>query len=378
MSGPKSPTEADPTGRAAGTMGPMVHAPGAPPPSEGIEASPATGDFAITLKGWRSQLRWAMTQREEDPARVWLEVISIDERSKQALAGASSPEHVAELQKFRARLVESIASLTEELGDEKVAPLYSWLDLIRQRRRLVAKITEARATVKQVRALRSPERSATPQTEEEAVAQLAKAQGELAQWKGAMPPEPHAAVLAVWEAEGGDALVDRMTRDPMTVGRRGDEARKMLARVTDHPPGKHPWRGSRKEVISIPIAGGVTLLFAVFATTIGSGPLAILAGVTFSVFAALLGFSLFVRRRGRAEIAAAIDWVWHARMYGERTSVAELEAGWLRALVEAFRAVKSFDARAATGGQLRDFEAERPDLAAIVHEVARDTEPSAS
>ena len=54
----------------------MVHAPDAPAQEEGAPPPPLA-EFAITLKGWRSQLRWAMTQREEDPARVWLEVISI-------------------------------------------------------------------------------------------------------------------------------------------------------------------------------------------------------------------------------------------------------------------------------------------------------------
>ena len=355
----------------------MVHAPEAPSPGEGAPA-PSAAEFAITLKGWRSQLRWAMTQREEDPARVWLEVISIDERSKRALESATSPDHRAELQKFRGKLEESIASLMEELGDEKVAPLYSWLDLVRQRRRLGAKIEQARTAVAQARALRLPEGAKgakVPKTEEQAAAQLTQAQSELQQWQTATPPAPPPPVLAVWDEAGGDALVERMSRDAMAVGRRGDEARRLLEHARGRSPGRHPWRGSRAELLSIPIAGGVTLLLGLFAAVSGSSVLGALAGLFFGALAALVAYSFFARQQERAELAAAIDWVWHARMYGERTRYAELEAGWLRALVEAQRALKSFDAKPATGGQLRDFEAERPDLAEIVHEVARDTEP---
>ncbi len=361
-------------------MAPMVQAPGAPPAAEGADLTSAAG-FAITLKAWRSQLRWAMTQREEDPARVWLEVISIDERSRRALASAEMPEQIAELRRFRARLEESVASLTEELGDEKVAPLYAWLDLVRQRRRLVARISEARAAVVQARAARSHDGAAVtrraPKTEEESAEQLTRAQGELAQWRGAMPPAPPPEVVAAWEREGGDALIERMPRDPMAVGRRGDAARSVLERSAGRSPGRHPWRGSRAELIAVPVAGGGTLVLGLFAVTNGSGLFEALAALSFSILAALVGYSVSARRQERAEIAAAIDWVWHARMYGDRTNVADLEAGWLRALVDAQRALRSFDAGRAKGDQLRDFEAERPDLAAIVHEVARDTEPAA-
>jgi hypothetical protein len=321
-----------------------------------------------------------MTQREEDPARVWLEVISIDERSKRALEMAADADQRAELEKFRRRLEESVSSLTEELGDDKVAPLYSWLDLVRQRRRLVANIGEARSAVGQARAFRASE-GKLPKGEEQSVAQLAQAQGELLQWQTATPPEPPPEVVAAWEAQGGDALVERMPREAMGVGRRGDEARRVLARVKGRIPGEHPWRGSRTELIAIPVAGAMTLLFALFAVlngSAGAGGLAGLAGLSFGVFAALLAYSFFARHEERAEVAAAIDWVWHARMYRERTKHAELEAGWLRALVDAQRALKTFDAKEATGGQLREFETQRPDLAEIVHEVARDTEPLSS
>jgi hypothetical protein len=361
----------------------MVHAPEASSPVEGAPAA-AGAEFAITLKGWRSQLRWAMTQREEDPARVWLEVISIDERSKRALESATQPEQRAELVKFRARLEESIASLTEELGDEKVAPLYSWLDLVRQRRRLVANIDSARAAVAQARALRLPDaRPKVPKTEEQAAAELTKAQGELLQWQTAIPPAPPPEVVAVWDAEGGDARIARMSRDAMAVGRRGDEARRVLECAKGRIPGRHPWRASRAERISIPVAGGATLVLGLLAAMSDPGAssgagLSALAALSVVLLAALLAFSIFARRQERAELAAAIDWVWHARMYGERTSHAELEAGWLRALVDAQRRLRAFDARAASGGQLRDFEQDRPDLAEIVHEVARDTEPLSS
>ncbi len=361
---------------------PMVHAPSTSDDRAPREGPGVGADFAITLKGWRSQLRWAMTQREEDPARVWLEVISIDERSKRALDCARSPEQLGELKTFRRKLAESIATLTEELGDEKVAPLYSWLDLIRQRRRLAAQIEEARAAVSQTRALRSSDAPRAPKSEQSAAEQLARAQGELAQWKQATPPAPPAEVVGAWEARGGDALVAQMPREAMAVGRRGDEARRVLERALRsgregrerRKPGKHPWPGSRAERIAIPVAGAATFLFGLFALTGSAGALGALATVAFCVLAALVTYSVLARRVERAELAAAVDWVWHARMYQERTHFAELEAGWLRALLDAQRALRTFDAKPGTGGQLRDFEAERPDLAPIVHEVARDTE----
>jgi hypothetical protein len=164
----------------------------------------------------------------------------------------------------------------------------------------------------------------------------------------------------------------------MSVGRRGDEARRILEQAKGRTPGKHPWRGSRAELISIPVAGGVTLLLGLFALVAGSGALGGLAGLAFGGLAALLAFSFFAKQQEQAELVAAVDWVWHARMYEERTNVAELEAGWLRALVDSLKALRLFDAKPATGGQLHDFEAERPDLAEIVHEVARDTETPAS
>jgi hypothetical protein len=350
-------------------MAPMAHASEAPPNGAGATKQVA---FSVTLKGWRSQLRWAMTQREEDPARVWLEVISIDERSKRALRDASDPDEVAALDDFRGRLEESIASLTEELGDENVAPLYSWLDLVRQRRRLSANIDLARAAVRQARSLRAPDGTRTPKTEEVASEQLVHARNVLEEWKAATPPLPPPEVLAVWEAEGGDALRDRMSRNPTSVARRGDRGRKALESLAGRAPGKHPWHGAKGERISIPVAGGATLLFALLSVVTESGALGVTAGLAFGVLVALLAFSFFVRRKERAEIALARDWIWHAKLYAERTDVAELEAGWLRALVDAFRALKAFDARA-TGQQLRELEAERPDLSSMVHEVARDT-----
>jgi hypothetical protein len=121
----------------------------------------------------------------------------------------------------------------------------------------------------------------------------------------------------------------------------------------------------------------VTFLLGVLALVAGSGVLGALAGLSLGGLAALLAFSFFARQQERAELAAAVDWVWQGRMYAERTQYAELEAGWLRALLDAQRALRSFEAGAATGGQLRDFETERPDLSEIVEEVARDTEPLA-
>ena len=365
----------------------MVHAHGgddpAPPATAPPPAGPA-GDFTITLKGWRSQLRWAMTQREEDPARVWLEVISIDERSKRALAFANEPEHMAKLQEFRAKLESSIASLTEDLGDENVAPLYSWLDLVRQRRRLAGKIDEARAAVAQARAARASESaSIAPNTEDEATEQLGRAQIDLDQWRGATPPEPPPEVRAAWDEAGGDALAPTMPRDPMAVGKRGGEARAIAQRALDagRVPGKHPWVKSRSELIALPVAGALTLLPALFALAwSGSAAGTVMTGVALASLlttATLVAFGAWARALEKKEKRAAIDWVWHHAVYAERARLAELEAGWLRALEGAHKALRSFDAKAGTGGQLRDFEQWRPDLADMVHEVARDTEAPA-
>jgi DNA-directed RNA polymerase subunit K/omega len=349
-------------------------------PAGASGSTPPGSPFAITLKGWRSQLRWAMTQREEDPARVWLEIISIDERSKRALNISHDAEQLVELQKFRDKLESSIASLTDDLGDDNVAPLYSWLDLVRQKRALAAKVDEALAAVAQARALRLPDGAKTPISDEEAGAQLAHAQGQLDEWKTAMPPAPPPQVVAVWEGKGGDALAESMPRDAMAVGKRGDEARRMLARTAGRSPGKHPWARSRMETVMVPAMGVTAVLLGVFAIATWSGSpatsrvLAALSVSSFVAFAGLLACGVIARRHEQEEIVAAIDWVWHARMYEERMKLAELEAGWLRALVDAQRARKSFDAKAGTGGQLRDFEKWRPDLIDIMLEVARDTE----
>ena len=62
-----------------------------------------------------------------------------------------------------AKLDTSIASLTEQLGDENVAPLYSWLDLVRQQRRAIARVEAARVAVAQTRAVRGPESPKMPE-----------------------------------------------------------------------------------------------------------------------------------------------------------------------------------------------------------------------
>jgi hypothetical protein len=325
-----------------------------------------------------------MTQREEDPARVWLEIISIDERSKRALAQSHEPEQLGELQKFRTKLETSIAALTDDLGDENVAPLYSWLDLVRQRRALAAKIDAAREAVGQARAQRAPDGAKTPKNEVQAADQLTRAQGQVDQWKGAAPPVPPPEVMGVWESKGGDALASQMPADAMLVGKRGDEARRLLVRAQGRIPGKHPWARSKLELILIPVVGAAACLLAAFAASLStesdgaSRVLAALATSSAAAFVALIACSVIARRHEREEVQASLDWVWHARMYEERTRMAELEAGWLRALVDAHRALERFDAKAGTGGQLRDFEQWRPDLIEMMQEVARDTEGAES
>jgi hypothetical protein len=160
----------------------------------------------------------------------------------------------------------------------------------------------------------------------------------------------------------------------MAVGKRGEAARRLLERAAGRAPGKHPWPGSKAEQIAVPAAAGLTFVCGAISAARHVPGLAALAVVAFAALVGLVGVGAVLRVKQRAETAAALDWTWHAKMYAERTHLAELEAGWLRALAEARKALRSFLAHPATGGHLRDFEAERPDLAPIVLDVARDTD----
>jgi hypothetical protein len=162
----------------------------------------------------------------------------------------------------------------------------------------------------------------------------------------------------------------------MAAGKRGDAGRPLLADAlaAGRPPGQHPWPRSRGELIAVPVAASGALLAALFAVARGAAGLGLAAALFAAAAAALVAFGVAARGREKAERRAAVDWVVHFDVYLARAEIAELEVGWLRALADAHKALRAFDAKAGTGGQLREFEAWRPDLAEMVHEVARDTD----
>ena len=58
----------------------------------------------------------------------------------------------------------------------------------------------------------------------------------------------------------------------------------------------------------------------------------------------------------------------------QRTQALESEVGWVRALLDAFRARRTFDESKAEGAQIEDLKAWRPDLRDFVVEVAKQHE----
>ena len=143
-----------------------------------------------------------MSQREDDPARVWLELASIRENASKlpALAHDDAILH-QEIERFRAKLEAEIFSLTQEVDDEVLAPLYAWVDLIRRRNRLDRDIVAARNSVKAARASRG-DKSRAPRTEEETTSQLDKAMKQHEWWTVSIPPRPSEVELAIWNTGG--------------------------------------------------------------------------------------------------------------------------------------------------------------------------------
>lgn len=91
--------------------------------------SASTNPASRALRMLKTQLNLAVGQREEDPERAWLELVSVRERVADVAEGArEDPLLAADVDRFRQRLDEQIGKLTREVGDEVVAPLYSWLE----------------------------------------------------------------------------------------------------------------------------------------------------------------------------------------------------------------------------------------------------------
>src|ERR1019366_7027272 len=136
---------------AAGSMAPAAYY-SLPPLGASVPPGPlgASGAYSASgmygaaqnpvsraLRTLKTQLNMAVAQREEDPERAWLELVSVRERLHDVAEGAKGdPLLLADVERFGNRLEEQIDKLTSDVGDEVVAPLYSWVDLLRQRARL--------------------------------------------------------------------------------------------------------------------------------------------------------------------------------------------------------------------------------------------------
>jgi hypothetical protein len=194
--------------------------------------SASTNPASRALRMLKTQLNLAVGQREEDPERAWLELVSVRERVAEVAEGArEDPLLAADVDRFRQRLDEQIGKLTREVGDEVVAPLYSWLDLVRQRVRLERDVENARARVAEARASRGAAASPSPSSEPEAASALAAGEKDLAWWKTEAPPLPSPESMSVWHELGGDALRGMLPSDPHAVRAGGLAARPVLERI---------------------------------------------------------------------------------------------------------------------------------------------------
>ncbi len=336
----------------------------------------AQSPVSRALRMLKTQLNLAVGQREEDPERAWLELVSVRERLHDVSEGArGDPLLLADVERFGARLEEQIDKLTRDVGDEVVAPLYSWIDLLRQRARLDAGVGSASSRVAEARASRGAAATTAPTSDDEASAALGAAEKELAWWRSETPPSPSIEARGVWHEAGGDAMRPLLPLDPQLVRSRGLAAHATLTRVQARAPGAVPYVGSKLELVLLPTFGAVALLVSMFAlaSTRARGPLGVLSALGWLAFAAVIAFSVLVRQRADSERRAAVDAVWHHLLFTEQASALELELGWLRALSAALRARRAFDAHKAEGGQLAELATWRPDLEPVVVDVAKST-----
>ena len=336
----------------------------------------AQNPVSRALRLLKTQLNLAVGQREEDPERAWLELVSVRERLHDVAEGAKDdPLLLADVARFEGRLEEQIDKLTSDVGDEVVAPLYSWVDLLRQRARLDAAVESASARVAEARASRGAVATPAPTGDEEANAAFAAAEKELAWWRSESPPLPSPEAQSVWQDAGGDAMRPRLPVDPQLVRARGLASHRLLARAREEGrvPGAVPYAGSKLELVLLPTFGATALLVSMFAlaSTQARGPLGVLSALGWLAFAAVIAVSVLARQRADSERRAAVDAVWHHLLFTEQASALDLEVGWLRALSAALRARRAFDAHKAEGGQLAELASWRPDLEPVVIEVAK-------
>jgi hypothetical protein len=326
------------------------------------------------LRLLKTQLNLAVGQREEDPERAWLEIVSVRERLGGVLAGArEDPLLLADVERFRGRLEEAMAKLTHDVGDEVIAPLYSWVDLLRQRAKLEAEVQTARLRVAEARASRGALAVAAAASDDEANAALAVAERELAWWTSETPPLPSPEALGVWHEVGGDGIRTTLVQDPQVVRSRGLAAVTVLARARGRVPGAVPYVGSKLELVLLPTVGVTALLLSMFAlaSSWGRAVLGVMGALGWVGFAAVIAASLLTRQRVDVERRAAVDAVLYHTMFTEQAAALDLEVGWLRALAAALRAFKSFDTHKGEGGQLAELAKWRPDLEPVVEEVAK-------
>jgi hypothetical protein len=354
-------------------------------------AAPSSGGFASSgpysatqnpvsrdLRLLKTQLTLAVGQREEDPERAWLEAVSVREKLVNLEQGMHrDPLLVADVDRFRAKLDEQVTQLTREMGDDLLAPLYSWMDLLTQRSKLEREVDTARGRVAEVRGARGVAPEPIPSNEDAAAGALQAVEEQLRWWKSHTPPAPPPNALVLWTQSGGDALRPSMPSDPAVAGADAREVRAVVTAAGTRALGAVSYAGSKLEMALDPALGALAVLLVVYAHALHGESRArnAMAIVAVLLFFGALAASALSRRRSAAERRAGLAWVWHHTLFAEQASALELEAGWLRALVAALRARRAFDAHKGEGGQLRELARWRPDLEPFVAEAAKSRVP---
>jgi len=351
-----------------------------PPPGTASGAYSLSGAYPTSqnavhraLRLLKTQLNLAIGQREEDPERAWLEAVSVRDRLETLAPDASEDAILqADVDRFRGKLEQQLKKLTRDVGDEVVAPLYSWVDLLRQRDRLELEVETARSRVLEARASRGAPSSPHLATVEDAVTALEAREGELQVWRGEPLPSPPPEALAVWAESGGDVVRASMPVDPQVVRARGLAAIAVVEAARARPAGSG-YAGSRVELVVLPSAGAAALLSSMFAFAREGAHIALsaLAVIACGSFGAAVMASVQARRRITGERQAALDLVWFQTHFAEQAASLELEVGWLRALSAALRARRAFDTHKGEGGQLDELSKWRPDLTEVVADVAK-------
>jgi len=342
--------------------------------------APASNHAATKpFRDCRAQLRLALSQREDDPARVWLELMSLRESASKlpAMVG-DDPMLKGDVDRFRAKLEAELFMLTEEVDDEVLAPLYAWVDLLRRRNRIDREIVTARGNVKASRAARR-DRTRAPRAEDESAKQLEVATKELAWSRSAAATELPLATMVVWRQGGWDSRRAELPTDPKEVQRLGAEAVAIVATV---PPtravGRPVFPRSRSDVVAAAATAGLALLATVLGVALESALLDGVAVIAWLATAAVGGLFVLARVRAAAETRAAVAAVWATLFASEQTVALESEVGWLDALRDAFRARRTFDEAKSEGRQIDDLRAWRPDLRDFVVEVAKQGDDASS